>query len=107
MNLFESLLLFLRGTRQQSWDLHLSSLHELSKYFFSFDMAQLCAFDTRLPLHRCSSLKENDPNCWSFFQEGNFSVNKTKVAFSAIGADHGIEQENRAMKVLGGDQRYR
>ena len=32
----------------------------------------------------------------------NFSVNKFSVPFSAIGADHGLEQQNRVMKVLGG-----
>ena len=32
----------------------------------------------------------------------NFSVNKSSVPFSAIGADHGLEQQNRVMKVLGG-----
>ena len=30
------------------------------------------------------------------------TCNKSVVSFSAIGADHGIEQENRAMKVLRG-----
>ena len=44
------------------------------------------------------SLKESDPRCWSFFEAGNLSVNKI---FSATGDDHGIEQENREMKVLG------
>ena len=34
------------------------------------------------------------------FNEGNFSVNKTLIPFSAIGVDHVIEQENRAVKVL-------
>ena len=29
-------------------------------------------------------------------------MNKSHIPFSAIGADHAIEQENRAMKVLGG-----
>ena len=32
----------------------------------------------------------------------NFSVNKSSVPFSAIGADHDLEQQNRVMKVLGG-----
>ena len=36
------------------------------------------------------------------FSEGDFSVNKTVIPFSAIGVDHTIEQENRAIKVLGG-----
>ena len=33
---------------------------------------------------------------------GDFSVNKTSVPFTAIGADHAIEHENRTMKVLHG-----
>ena len=39
---------------------------------------------------------------WEYFKQGNFSVNKTRIPFSAIGADHGIEHENRTMKVMGG-----
>ena len=33
---------------------------------------------------------------------GCFSINKTSVPLTAIGADHAIEHENRIMKVLGG-----
>ena len=36
------------------------------------------------------------------FESGNFSVNKSSVPFTAIGADHGIEQENLSLRVLGG-----
>ena len=56
-------------------------------------------------LHQCTkmfSLKETDPVTWKMFSEGNFSVNKSMVLFSAIGVDHAVEQENRAAKVLGG-----
>ena len=35
-------------------------------------------------------------------QTRKFFVNKTRIPFSATGADHGIEHENRAMKVVGG-----
>ena len=42
-----------------------------------------------------------DPVTWNFLKQ-NFAVNKMTVAFSAIGADHAIEHENRAVKVLGG-----
>ena len=48
------------------------------------------------------SLKETDPVTWKMFSEGNFSVNKSMVLFSAIGVDHAVEQENRAAKVLSG-----
>ena len=33
---------------------------------------------------------------------GYFSINKASVPFTAIGADHTVEHENRTMKVLGG-----
>ena len=35
-------------------------------------------------------------------QRGNFSVNKSSVSFSAMGAELGLEQLNRALKVRGG-----
>ena len=48
-------------------------------------------------------LQHNDIQTWKLLEEGNFSVNKlANVAFTAIGADHGIEQENKTMKILGG-----
>ena len=47
-------------------------------------------------------LKTNDKGTWDYFVDENLSVNKSTVPFSAIGADHGIEQENKSMKILGG-----
>ena len=45
------------------------------------------------------NLKEKDINTWNMFESGNFSVNKSEVPFSAISADHALEQENRVVKV--------
>ena len=100
MEMFE-LLLFIRGTRQGLWELHISSLHKLVKYFFAHDK-QIYARMVPVYLSEMYALKGNHPEVWEFFLKGNFSVNKTNVPFSAIGADHGIEHENRAMKVMGG-----
>ena len=36
------------------------------------------------------------------FESGNFTVNKSEAPFSAFGADHALEQKNRAIKVIGG-----
>ena len=49
-----------------------------------------------------TELKEKDNDTWQVFQTGHFSVNKSSVPFTAIGADHALEQQNRAVKVLGG-----
>ena len=36
------------------------------------------------------------------FSSGNWVVNKSKIAFCALGADHALEQVNQRMKVTGG-----
>ena len=57
---------------------------------------------TPVYLLQMNELKEKDSDTWEFFMNGYFSINKTSVPFTAIGADHAIEHENRTMKVLGG-----
>ena len=100
MKMFQKLLLFIRSSRQSIWNLHLSSLCELTKYFFAFDLQNYARL---IPVYiaQMSSLKVSDPEAWTFLQD-NMSVNKTHIPFSAIGPDHAIEHENRAMKVQGG-----
>ena len=61
-----------------------------------------CARMTPVYLHQMYELKEKDSDTWELFMNGYFSINKTSVPFTAIGADHTIEYENRTMKVLGG-----
>ena len=101
MLLFESLLLFIRASREQLWNLHLNSLHSLCPYFFAFDMLNYARM-TPVYLSQMFQLKHDDQLTWIMMESGSFSVNKSHIPFSAIGADHAIEQENRAMKVLGG-----
>ena len=38
MAVFEIFLLFIRASRQQSWELHLEALNEMVPYLFAFDM---------------------------------------------------------------------
>ena len=99
MNLFETILLFIRATREESWKLHLRNLHELCPYFFSFDMVN-CSRITPVCLSQMMNLKENKKK--NTMIEGGFCVGKSEVPFTSICADHGIEQENRSMKVMGG-----
>ena len=100
MAAFEILLLFIRASRQQSWELHLEALNEMVPYFFAFDMLNYARL-TPVYLSQMTELKEKDNDTWQAFQTGHFSVNKSSLPFSAIGADHALEQQNRAMKVLG------
>ena len=57
---------------------------------------------TPVYLSQIFNLKQTDKNTWDLLSNGGFCVNKSKVPFTSIGADHGIEQENRALKVTGG-----
>ena len=52
-------------------------------------------------LSHMMEMKDHDPT-GALFESGNFSVNQFSVPFTAIGADHGTEQENRSLKVLSG-----
>ena len=71
MRMFEYLLLFIRATRQQMWELHLTSLYELVKYFFAFDMQNYARL-TPVYLAEMFSLKETDPFIWNYFDKDTF-----------------------------------
>ena len=57
---------------------------------------------TPVYLSQMMDLKENDEKTWIMMMKSGFCVEKSKVTFTFIGADHGIEQENRSIKVMGG-----
>ena len=67
MILFELLLLFIRASFQQLWELHLSTLHELTKYFFAYDMQNYARL-TPVYLSQMYSLKDKDRAIWDFFK---------------------------------------
>ena len=57
---------------------------------------------TPVYLSQMFDLKENDLRTWDAMISGCFCVSESEVPFTLIGADHGIEQENRALEALGG-----
>ena len=59
MAAFEILLLFIRASRQQSWELHLKALNEMVPYFFPFDMLNYARL-TPVYLPQMIQLKEKD-----------------------------------------------
>ena len=62
--------------------------------FFVHDLQNYARL-TPIYMAQMHVLKESDPTIWQHFHDGS-------CAFSAIGGDHGIEQENCSLKVLGG-----
>ena len=98
---FEHLFLLLRATRQQIWTLYLTSVHALYRYFFAYDMINYARF-TPVYLAQMFVLKEKDEQTWNFLNNGNFSVNKSSIVYTGLGADHALEQANKTMKIRGG-----
>ena len=49
-----------------------------------------------------TALETTDPDIYQEFIDGNFTVNKNKIPFCAVGVDHALEHINRVMKVAGG-----
>lgn len=101
MRMVENLLLFIRASREGQWKLHLASLHYFTGLFFVHDQLNYARL-TPVYLKEMIALSVDDQRTWTFFEEGNFSVNKSNVPFCAIGVDHAMEQENKSMKISGG-----
>ena len=98
--MFESLLLFIRASRQSLWKLHLGSLNNFTKYFFAHDQLNYARL-TQLYLATMAELERRDEVSWKYLEQ-NYSISKTSIPLAAIGSGHAMEQENKAMKVLGG-----
>ena len=100
MKVFEILILFIRASRQNDWNLHLASLNDFCKYFFAHDQLNYARM-TPLYLAKMTKLKTSDYEIWQYLEE-NFSIIKSKIPFVGIGTDYALEQENKVMKVASG-----
>ena len=51
------------------------------------------------------ALKEKDEEARNVLNGGNFFVNKSRIPYTALGADHALEQENKTIKIHSGIKR--
>ena len=58
-------------------------------YFFVHGLQNYARL-MRVYMAQMHVFKESDPTIWQYFNDVNFSVNKSSCAFSATGGDHGI-----------------
>ena len=70
-------------------------------HLFAFDLLNYARL-APVYLSQMTKLKKKNSDTWHAVQTGHFSVNKSSLPFSTKGCDHALEQQNRAMKVLGG-----
>ena len=47
-------------------------------------------------------MEKDHPEIWAEFVKGNFNVTIGNAGFTSVGPNHGIEQDNRELKVVGG-----
>ena len=101
MNQVMVFLMFVGATRKADWKLHLAKMEELLPYFHAHDQLNYGRWG---PLYVADMLEmqTTDPDLWNFLNEGNFSIAKSSVSFTAIDPDHAIEQEHKKMKSKGG-----
>ena len=88
------------ASRNGDLHLHLQAGEELSKQFFAMNRIKYKRLWPRY-IADMHVLKNDHPETWKELEEGNISVTKSSIPFLSIGADHALEQLNRAMKVQG------
>ena len=101
MQMILEMTMYIRSVRTGDWNMHIKSTELLVKYFFAHDKQNYARL---LPIYLADmkALERSDPDIWTEFMNGNWVVNKSRIPFCAIRADHALEQVNRSMKVSGG-----
>ena len=96
-----TLMIYVRAIRKGNFELYIESLTKIVPWFFALDHTH---YSRWVPVHLRDmvSLKECHPSVYEEFMKGNFTVKKSKHAFSAIAIDHAHEQNNASVKGDGG-----
>ena len=103
IEIVQLLLLFIRGTRESDWNLHLSAIRYMLPWFFSYDRYNYARY---LPAYwlEMISLPITHPDVQkSITSRGHWTVQQSGAGFSSIACDQAIEQTlNRDSKTPGG-----
>ena len=101
-DMVEILLLFLRGTREGNWGLHLASVRSILPWIFAYDHINYSRY---LPAYwlEMVDLVNTHPLIHQKCMEGEFAVQRSDMTFAQIACDQTIEQTaNRDSKTKGG-----
>ena len=102
LDMVEVLLLFLRGTREGNWDLHLASVRHMVPWIFAYDHINYSRY---LPVYwlEMRDLPNTHPAVHQQCMDGQFTVQRSENAFAQVACDQTIEQTaNRDSKTKGG-----
>lgn len=94
-------LTYVRSLRAANFPLYMDCLTQLAPWFFSLDHTNYARW---VPVHirDMVSLSKVHPEIAMEFNKGNFTVHKTKRAFSSMAIDQAHEQNNATVKSDGG-----
>lgn len=103
LKMVQSMLLFIRATRQGMWDVHLSTVKEMIPWFFAYGRINYSKY-LSIYLEEMSILHQTNPIVHQKFLEGEFVVQQQEShGFSGTPCDQVIEQTfNRDSKTKGG-----
>ena len=87
--------------REKDWSLHLSAMQRAIPLFFSFDRTNYARW-APLYFDDCLKLEEKFPILYQKFMEGDFCVQQSTRASSAVLMDQALEQSYKTAKGKGG-----
>ena len=96
-----AVLIYVRSVRESNFLLYIDALSRIVPWFIALGHTNYARW---IPVHLRDmvTLSIKHPNVYEQFMAGNFTVRKTKRAFSAIAIDQAHEQNNAAVKGGGG-----
>ena len=95
------LLMFVKSIRSSNFDMFVKSVELIVPWMFALDHTHYARWPpVFVNVINLSDVKH--PDIYSEFQNGNFTVNKTKKSFSSIGIDQAHEQNNKLVKIDSG-----
>ena len=94
----ESLLHFIRASRQGDWELYLAALEDNVKYYFAHDLYKYARF-TPVYLSQMQLFKTTDQEAWKDLKGGDFMVTKSGIPFTNLFVDQTLEHLSENWKL--------
>ena len=96
-----TLLNFTRSNKEPDILLHMASLENLCKYFFSYNRLDYAQNITEY-IARVAHIRDVDANTWNKLMSGEFALTTNNVPFTGTGIDQGQEFQSKILKGDGG-----
>ena len=96
------LFMLVRSVREANFDLLLRRLQDIIPWLFAMDLVHYSRWMSVF-IHDLRRLPDTHPDVFQRFQEGQFTIKKSARVFSNMAKDQAHEQNNKLVKIDGGD----